>query len=155
MSPSDDDVVYLGTITHRNGSLALACPTTAAADRTDNHTHRAKRLRVSDSRRRHNQPIIPVEIRNKSVALGWVQNWDKSTTPPVMFGFFDRAGRFRRRRGHEGPDSAMEGPLPVSIAHDKVQYRPRFQGMSEKQVRDDLLRRLIQKVGPCLGPGEI
>ncbi|KAH8669320.1 hypothetical protein BGZ61DRAFT_483486 [Ilyonectria robusta] len=166
MSPSDNDVVYLGTIARRDGSPASACPTTTAADRTDYHTRRAKPLRVSDSRsprrprrprhpRHHDEPIIPFEIRKKYVALGWVRNWSDLTTRPVVFGFFDGAGRLCRRRGHKGPDSSIDGPSNVAIDHDEVEYKPRFQGMSKTQIRDELSRHLIKKAGRSLGPGEI
>ncbi|KAH6984079.1 hypothetical protein EDB80DRAFT_734500 [Ilyonectria destructans] len=159
MSPSDNDVVYLGTIARRDGSPASACPTTAAADRTDYHTRRAKPPRVSHSRprrpRHDDEPIIPFEIRKKYVALGWVRNWSDPTTRTVVFGFFNRAGRLCRRRGHKGPDSSIEGPSNVPIDHDEVEYKPRFQGMSKTQIRDELSRRLIKKAGRSLGPGEI
>ncbi|KAH7108771.1 hypothetical protein B0J13DRAFT_579569 [Dactylonectria estremocensis] len=160
MSPSDNDVVYLGTIARRDGFPASACHTTAAADRTDYHTRRAKPLRVLDSRcprrpRHHDEPIIPFEIRKKYVALGWVRNWSDPATRPVVYGFFDGAGRLCRRRGHRGPDSSMEGPSNVPIHHDEVEYKPRFQEMSKTQIRDELSRHLIKKAGRSLGPGEI
>ncbi|KAH6972693.1 hypothetical protein EDB80DRAFT_743510 [Ilyonectria destructans] len=92
------------------------------------------------------EPIVPFEIRQKRFRLGHVQNWDKSTTPPTVFGLFSEGGRFYLRIGHEGS---------VSIAHDEVQYLPKYQGWSKKQVRDKVREELINKVGPVLGPGEI
>lgn len=153
MLASDDDVIYQGTISRLHGS-------TATASRTDDPTHRASvsdkpRPRRHCRHRRHHQTTVPFEVRNKYVVLGSVRNWDKPTPRPFVIGFFGRAGRFHRRRGREGPEALMKRPSSVSIDHDEVEYHRSFRGMSHEQVRAEVLRLLVRKFGPFLGPGEI
>lgn len=164
MSDSDNEVLYLGTRRCRP-RLALAAPISSISSGSPNdlrHRARDKPSQASTQRARirtrskssHKLPVV-VRTRKQYVELGWVHGWGKRGPPPVVFGFFDGAGRLCRRVGCEGPDPSMETPSSVPIAHRDVEYHLRFQGMSHRQIREEVLRRLNRKFGANLGPGEI
>ena len=82
-----------------------------------------------------------------------LRNWAKQEAPPAVYGVFDRAGRLRRRVGHGGRNLLQSSS--VTIAHEKVQYRSLFQGMTRQQVRAEMCRLLVRKCAPFLVAGEI
>jgi hypothetical protein len=207
MSPSDDDVIFLGS--KPRDLMAIPCTTTTTAIRTDGastvdgsssrrhspnttavsagkgsrRTHRLtgqtsdppRRTnpspRQSASERRRGRPpppeigrrlrsprkvTVPFEIRNIFVVLGTIHECENSTSSPTVYGFFDaEKGHFCMRRQREGSEIVTRRSLTIPIAHGKVNYKPRFEGMSRRGVQDKVGEYLQEKFGSRLGPGEI
>ena len=178
---SNDDLVYLGTRSCLRGYDSPSPMTTTttsvgatpkdthnpARRRTEGSPHRARKRstppddsRSCPSRKQHKQTkarrcdvAVPCELANKYVELGWTRALGGDLRS--VFGFFDGGGRFHRRLGRRGPDSSMDWPSSVPIAHGRIEYRHPFRGLSAKRVRDEVLRRLLGKFGSVLEPGEI
>ncbi len=104
---------------------------------------------------------IPSQVRNKSIAVGFVRG-SRSRKQEVV-GFFGDAGRFllKVKRTGRNPSGAVK--------HTNVEYTEEFlrqsreelglsteqQGLSREQVREAILQRLLKKEGGILDPGEI
>ncbi|KAM4060879.1 hypothetical protein HRG_014351 [Hirsutella rhossiliensis] len=145
MLETDDEPIYLGKNIGSKGSHD------SLPRRTNDSLHRANTASgtlgdagLSRCRRRPKPKpksprslMIPYELRNKYVELGRAKTSEEKRRRPAVFGFFDGAGRFCRRLGRGVPDSLMDLPSSVPIAHDKIAYRPLFAGLSHKQVRTE------------------
>jgi hypothetical protein len=163
---ANDDVVYLCTMRHSEGTSASPIDTSSVDyNRVIRHSQRRHQSRavvrpssIRSSRRKHNNRHItasktkprwsvPYEVRNKCVRLGWTAK-DIGGEHQRVFGLFDAAGRFCRRVGTESPSSK-------SISHMDIKYCESLSGLAANEVRNKVLEHLMGKCGPTLGPGEI
>ncbi|KAL6406226.1 Kinesin light chain [Ilyonectria robusta] len=168
-----DDVIYLGTFPrqayHHTIVSTFRCPAIDSNRTLDFSPRRNSRKRKgrragqslreqTDARttqrkgaRPSRQPTIPTAIMNQKVWLGRARD-----STGQVYGFFDSAGRFCRRVEVERSGRATEHRSSFAhILHDQVVYRPIFQQMTYQQVRAEVCRRLVTKLGGSLDDGEI
>ena len=169
-----DDIVYLYTLPRSPRSLSTPPfrHTLVSQDRELNivpdHSSPGKEDRQK-SQFRHEQTdvdiarpkktasshctTVPLAIRNQKVLLGCARD-----SAAQVYGFFDAAGRFRRRevveRNTRTPDICPYTTF-IHIPHDQVTYRRAFQYMTHRRVRDEVRRRLIATLGTHSRYGEI
>lgn len=163
---SRDDLVYLGTSPlqpdRRTDENSTPDITT-----TTGRIHKPKEKRPS--RLYHKGPcqgiksarggkgpchtMVPVSIRNQNVRIGHARGSNGQ-----VYGFFDEAGRFRRRVevDRSRPDA---DPCPFivlePISHEQVLYRRRYQNMSSRRVRSEVRQRLMEGLIGSMPKGEI
>ncbi|KAH7124931.1 hypothetical protein B0J13DRAFT_565900 [Dactylonectria estremocensis] len=168
-----DDVIYLGTFPrhayHHTAVSTFRCPTIDSnrtldiSPRRDSRKKKGRRAGQSlreqtdaqttqhKGARPSRQPTIPTAIMNQKVWLGRARHLTGQ-----VYGFFDSAGRFCRRVEIKRSGRATEHRSSFArIAHDQVVYRPIFQQMTYQQVRAEVCRRLVTKLGGSLDDGEI
>ena len=140
---TDSDMVYLGHRPVAQVAVRQTEPDEALAN-TPTTSIRATTRRRGQGRRPRRPNPVPSELWNKCIALGSVKGKPKQK----VVGFFGNAGRFALKVQHPGRKPSE------NIKHDDVEYRGDFRGLSAKNVRKEVLRRLLQHVGPLQDPGE-
>ena len=108
--------------------------------------------RVNSSKRKvPRQTVAPATIRGK---LGWSQMFP-GQRQLVVYGSFDRVGRFCRRIGtKELKSNGRPKRLEASpIKHEDVKYYGPLQGMADAEVRCKVYRTLEKRYGPILDEG--
>jgi hypothetical protein len=163
---SRDDVVCLGALPRRLDRGTDKTPTpnlTATNGRIHNpkgneptRLHRklpGRRTKATRGLKGSGDTVVPASIRHQNIRIGRARNSNGQ-----VFGFFDQTGYFRRRaevdrsRGRTDP-----GPFIVlePISHEQVSYSRPYQNMTSRQVRSEVLRRLMEGIIDSISQGEV
>ncbi|WQF76281.1 hypothetical protein CDEST_01295 [Colletotrichum destructivum] len=159
---TDDDVIYLGTYKVKDSThtvdASLSTPERNSRLCRDHVASTRPRLRKSHHGRIDMASTlkIPAEMTYKHVRLGVMK--DFIDLRRAVYGFFDRAGRLRRRteiRKRTGTADLVPWLSAALVAHDQVEYRPCFRGLTHQQVRKELRCQLARKLYSHAADGEI
>ncbi|TQN71119.1 hypothetical protein CSHISOI_04422 [Colletotrichum shisoi] len=142
---TDDEVIYLGTYKVKDSTHTVdasqSAPERNSRLRRDHVSSTRPGLRKSDHGRIDAASTlkIPVEMTYKHVRLGVMK--DFADLRRAVYGFFDRAGRLRRRteiRERPGTADLVPWLSAALVAHDQVEYRPCFRGLTHRQLHREM-----------------
>ncbi|KAK1488061.1 hypothetical protein CTAM01_11607 [Colletotrichum tamarilloi] len=92
----------------------------------------------------------------KYIRLG--ETKDSAGSTRAVYGFFDRAGRFRRRADigqYAIPVDLGTSSGGALVTHERVEYSSRFRGLTHRQVRKEFHYQLGRKLCSQTADGEI
>ncbi|KAL6409954.1 hypothetical protein AUP68_06361 [Ilyonectria robusta] len=168
-----DDVIYLGTFPqqpyHHTAASTFRCPaidSNRTLDISPRRNSRKKKGRWEDQSLREQtdarttqrkgarpsrQPTIPTAIMNQQVCLGRAGD-----STGHVYGLFVSAGRFCRRVDVQRSGGAKDTGRVSLTSHTTRSYTaPFFSKMTNQQVRAEVCRQLVTKLGGPLDNREI